>query len=304
MSKISYIKKQFSKKSIEIIDIANRIIKEYQGQGYDLTVRQLYYQMVAKDFIENTGKSYRRISSIISDARLVGLVDWTAIVDRTRNLRYNSHFDSPENIISVCKDQFMLDHWNGQAYRPEVWIEKDALVGVISGICSKLDVPYFSCRGYTSQSEMWLSGQRMVDNIKKGYVPFIIHLGDHDPSGIDMTRDLIDRLELFTNGKMGLDFELVRIALNHDQVLKYNPPPNPAKISDSRIEKYLNQYGSDSWELDALNPVVIEKLIENQVNEIIDWRKWDKTHLLEKQDIKLLGTISKNWDKVVKYLKF
>tara|TARA_B100000315_G_scaffold209452_1_gene205181 strand:- start:240 stop:1025 length:786 start_codon:yes stop_codon:yes gene_type:complete len=259
--------------------------------------------MVAKDFIENSEKSYRRMSSIISDARMSGLVDWMAIVDRTRNVRNNNHFNSPEDIISVCENQFMLDHWKNQTYRPEVWIEKDALVGVISGICSKLDVPYFSCRGYNSQSEMWSAGQRMIKNIINGHVPFIIHLGDHDPSGIDMTRDIIDRLELFTNGKKNVDFELSRIALNYNQVLKYNPPPNPAKISDSRIENYISQYSSSSWELDALNPAVIEKLIEDQLSEIIDLKNWDKTNLLEKQDRELLGLVSEKWDKVENFLK-
>jgi|TARA_B100002003_G_C14140417_1_gene548389 hypothetical protein len=303
MSRITYIEKRFSKKSMDLIIIANGIIEEYQEQGYDLTVRQLYYQMVAKDFIENSERSYRRMSSIISDARMNGLVDWTAIVDRTRNIRYNSHFNSPEDIISVCGDQFMLDHWKDQKYRPEVWIEKDALIGVISDICSKLDVPYFSCRGYNSQSEMWSSGQRMIRNIKNGHVPFIIHLGDHDPSGIDMTRDIIERLELFTHGEKGVDFKLSRIALNYDQILKYNPPPNPAKPSDSRIENYITQYGGNSWELDALKPAVIEKLIEDQINEVIDWGNWNKTNLSEEQDKELLGLISNNWNKVENYLK-
>lgn len=79
----------------------------------------------------------------------------------------------------------------------------------------------------------------------------ILHLGDHDPSGIDMTRDISDRLELF-----GADVEVKRIALNWDQIDEFTPPPNPAKLSDSRAGAYIAEYGDESWELDALEPTL------------------------------------------------
>lgn len=98
MPKISYIEKRFRSETLEIIDQANAIITEYEAQGFDLTLRQLYYQFVARDLIPNTQRDYKRLGSIVNDARLAGLIDWASIVDRTRNLRALGHFESIERI--------------------------------------------------------------------------------------------------------------------------------------------------------------------------------------------------------------
>ncbi len=251
-------------------------------QGYELTLRQLYYQFVARDLIPNTMQSYKRLASIISDARLAGLIDWNAIVDRTRNLVTNSHWSSVGSIISTCAHQFRLDSWETQEICPEVWIEKDALLGVIERPCRDLDIPYFSCRGYTSQSEMHASAMRLKEKIINGQSVHIIHLGDHDPSGIDMSRDIEKRMELFITAHMSEDtfhenFTFERIALNMPQIEDFNPPPNPAKLTDTRAKGYIKKHGTrSSWELDALEPAYIEEIITDSVialrNEV-EWKK-------------------------------
>jgi len=167
-------------------------------------------------------------------------------------------------------DSYGIDPWRGRAYRPEVWIEKDALVGVIEDTCTELDVPFFSCRGYTSQSEMWRASQRMRAHVKNKQKPIVIHFGDHDPSGIDMTRNITDRLAMF----VGCEVPVIRAALNEDQIDKYNPPPNPAKMTDSRFRSYADLYGTKSWELDALTPQVINALVREHVGEYMNKRKW------------------------------
>jgi len=177
--KITYIEKRFSSGSAGLIETANQIISEYQEQGFDLTLRQLYYQFVARDVIANKQTEYKRLGSIINDARLAGLIDWRAIVDRTRERRGNSHWGSPASILQSCIDSYQIDKWADQPWRPEVWIEKDALVGVISRVCHELDVPYFSCRGYTSQSSMWDAGQRFEMYMDDGKSPIIFHFMTH-----------------------------------------------------------------------------------------------------------------------------
>jgi len=150
MPKICYRAKKFSGDRMDKINKANAIIVEYRNQGFELTLRQLYYQFVSRDFIANNMREYKNLGDIINDARLAGLVDWDAIVDRTRDLKSMAHWTSPADIVEACARQFRVDKWIGQPRRVEVWIEKDALVGVIEGICNELDVAYFSCRGYTS----------------------------------------------------------------------------------------------------------------------------------------------------------
>lgn len=273
MTYITYIEKSFQNATLDLITTANTIIEEYQAQGFSLTLRQLYYQMVARDILPNQQKEYKRLGSIISNGRRAGLISWQAIEDRTRNLRGNTHWSSPESRIRSAIKWYAIDKWKDQPYRPEVWIEKDALVGVIAGVCNRLDIDYFSCRGYTSDSEMWRAGHnRLAQRIANGQTPVIIHLGDHDPSGIDMTRDIVDRLELFS----GADIDVQRVALNRDQIDRFQPPPNPAKLSDSRAAKYISIHGRSSWELDALDPAIIAEIIERTVMDMRDEDLWDE----------------------------
>jgi hypothetical protein len=294
MPKIKYQDFNFQAKTLRTIAQANEIISEYAAQGFDLTLRQLYYQFVARGYLENKQANYDKLGSIINDARLAGMIDWEAISDRTRNLRSNSHWDSPADVINSAAEGFAIDLWNPQKYRPEVWIEKDALVGVIAGACQENDVPYFSCRGYTSQSEMWAAGMRFARYDKRGKIPLVIHLGDHDPSGIDMSRDIADRLEMLS----GVSVEVRRIALNMDQVEKYNPPPNPAKATDCRFADYQNKYGDESWELDSLSPIVIAELITGTLNKFRDKKLWAESVEQQEEWRKELRKVSREWESV------
>ncbi len=272
MPKITYINKNFRSASMVIIGDANEIIDEYEAQGYSLTLRQLYYQFVARGLIENTVRSYKNLGGVINDARLAGLIDWSSIEDRTRSLMGLNHWDSPHDIVAACASQFRYDKWNNQETRIEVWVEKEALTGVIGRVCNKWDIPYFACRGYVSQSAQWRASQRFDDYHDQNVV--VIHLGDHDPSGIDMTRDNRDRLELF-GSRFGSRFTLHRIALNMDQVEQYRPPPNPAKLTDSRAQDYIAHFGYQSWELDALEPSVISALIQTEIDKYVDMDQWN-----------------------------
>jgi hypothetical protein len=298
MPKIAYVPRKFDPKTLAVIEQANAIIDAYAAQGFDLTLRQLYYQFVARGLIPNRDSEYKRLGSIVNDARLAGLIDWERITDRTRNLRALANWESPADRVRAAASTYRLDHWQNQDYRPEVWIEKDALVGVIQGICEELDVPYFSCRGYTSQSEMWAAAQRLEGYEADGQTPLIIHLGDHDPSGIDMSRDILDRLQLFLGGNV----EFKRIALNMDQVQEYNPPPNPAKTTDSRFVGYIAIHGPESWELDALEPQVLADLIRDTIEEIRDEDAYDELMERERDERALLRRAGTRWADVATYL--
>lgn len=284
MPKIRYIDKGFTEKSLEVVARAESILNEYEAQGFLLTLRQLYYQFVARGLLANTQAEYKRLGKIINDARLTGLIDWQSIVDRTRELEKVTHWDSPEEIVWAAAQSFRIDKWASQTYRPEVWIEKDALVGVIEKTCIGLDVPYLSCRGYISQSEMWVGAMRLADYLHAGQSPVVLHLADHDPSGVDMTRDIQDRFDLFTGGEI----HVLRLGLNQDQIKQYDPPPNPTKITDSRANTYIAEHGLDSWELDALEPQVINELISNAVATYRDDREWAKAEAEERHHIEQL----------------
>jgi len=271
-----FIEKNFHPRSMRLIETANSIIEEFQAQGFTLTLRQLYYQFVARDVIPNNLQSYKALGSIINDARLAGLIDWDAIEDRMRSLETNWHQPSPHAAGVAMRNAYAIDMWANQPQRVQVWVEKDAMSAVIEKVCRPLDVPYLACRGYVSQSEQYRAMCRIRDSFNEdGQSTTILHLGDHDPSGIDMTRDNRDRLcDQFQLGGEALD--VVRIALNHDQILKYKPPHNPAKQTDSRFAAYAAEFGTKSWELDALNPKVIADLVTKHVVARRDAKLWNE----------------------------
>lgn len=293
MAKIKYIDKKFRENSLLMIAYINEVIDEYQEKGYDLTLRQVYYQLVAKDYIPNSERSYKNLGAIVNDGRLAGMIDWDAIIDRTRNLKGLGSDESPEEAISQASRTYRRDKWENQPYQIEVWVEKDALAGVVGQICSKHDVNYFSCRGYTSQSEMWRAARRLQYYEQIGKQVVLLHLGDHDPSGMDMSRDIVERLELF-----GITPIFKRLALNMRQIKAYNPPPNPAKLSDSRSEGYINKFGYSSWELDALTPEQLDQLISSNIKKYIDQDLLKETEYREMRERRTMREIVRKWDEI------
>jgi len=296
--KQAYITKRFNRSSIEIISTAEQICQEYAARGLGLTLRQLYYQFVARGYLPNRDTEYKRLGSIVADARLAGLIDWDHIEDRTRFLRGVTTWSSPNQILRAVASQFQTNRWRGQTEHVEVWIEKDALVGVIQNPCSRWHVDYFACRGYASASEVRAAGVRFAHHERMGRHTTVIHLGDHDPSGIDMTRDLEDRLRLF-----GSRVDVRRIALNMDQVEQYAPPPNPAKLTDSRATGYIAEYGRESWELDALDPTVIQDLVEREILARLDMDEWNRVEAEDLAVREVLGRLADNWDEVREHVE-
>ena len=214
--KEKFIDHRFNNASLELVETANGILNEYRNMGYRLSLRQLYYQLVARDYIENSVKSYKRIGNLISEARLAGLLDWGMIEDRGRETVIPTAWESPAQIVRAAAQQFRIDRWEGQPCYVEVMVEKDALSGILEPVCRDLHVRFTANKGYSSSSAMYETGKRIVKMEDCVEEIHIFYLGDHDPSGIDMTRDIAERLELFTYGTINAT-KVHRLALNWNQ---------------------------------------------------------------------------------------
>jgi hypothetical protein len=274
---------RFSEQGAALIVEAQQILVEYAQQGYRLSLRQLYYQFVARDLLPemwadpatgstNNIKSYKKLGNIICDARMAGLLDWDMIEDRGREPAINSHWTSPGEIVLACSRQFRLDHWVNQSEYIEVMVEKDALAGILEPVCRKWDVIFTANKGYSSASAMFEAGQRFANAYQDGKSLHLFYFGDHDPSGIDMTRDVNDRLFTFTSKTI----DVIRLALNMEQVEEWRPPENPAKETDSRFIAYQEKFGDSSWELDAVEPAKLASLVEDGIKDWIDFDAWDE----------------------------
>jgi hypothetical protein len=284
-----YIPRKFQAKTLAMIAHANGIIEEYVKAGFKLTLRQLYYQFVARDLFANTGKNYGLLKRTMQDARNAGESDWYAMEDRSRRVNSYAAWVSPKDFISSEIEFYAEDLWDGQRFCPEVWVEKDALIGIVAAACEDRRVPHFSIHGNVGQLMMHDAGKRFAAQLGLGLLPIVIYLGDHDPSGIAMTKDIERRLEFYA----GEPIEVRRIALNMDQVRQYHLPPNFAKEKDPNLSKYIREFGTDKcWELDALAPDVIAALIRDEVEDMIDEKKWAAAVRSEQRNRKVLSKIA------------
>ncbi len=275
MAKTAYINpKNIRPATKELLNKIVIIVDEYANDGYKLTLRQLYYQLVSQDIIPNQQTEYAKLSTILKDARMSGQVDWDVIEDRVRIPQIPSHWDNIPDLVDSAIHSYRKDRMVNQKNYVEVWVEKDALSGVLLPITKQYHIHLMVNRGYSSVSAMHDAALRFQEAIDDGKDCTILYLGDHDPSGLDMIRDIFDRLRTFD-----VDVNVQSIALTMQQIKKYNPPPNPAKITDPRATNYIAQFGKVSWELDALKPKVLVNLLQKNIEKLIDMNEYK--HIIE-----------------------
>lgn len=298
--KEAFIYTNLSGKVLTLIDQANTILAEYDRDGYVMTLRMLHYQFVSRNLFENTYKNYKRLGWALTQGRRMGLVDWDYMEDRVRSLDQITVWDDPQAILNDVVGWYHQSVWHTQEYAPEVWVEKDALIRVIGRACGELRVPSFACRGYVSLSAQYEASKRFQNYIAEGRTPVVFHMGDHDPSGLDMTRDNREQFALLT----GEPVEVIRVALNIDQVTRYNPPPNFVKDRDSRTPAYVRQYGENSWELDALSPRVLNQMIRDAIRPLITRQsEWDAALKDEEENRDRLRKIADNFARIIEKIE-
>lgn len=298
------------------LGMINRIISEYQDQGYRLTLRQLYYQLVSREVIPNNTKEYSKLSILLKEGRMGGVVDWNAIEDRLRVPSKPPAFDSPTDVLDAAINQYELPRMEGQDTYVEVWVEKDALSGVLKRVTEPFHIPIVVNRGYSSASAMYDAFNRFKKAHENNQQIKILYLGDFDPSGVDMIRDIRSRILEFFIGyyqlnqdeygepndlseddwsaaadSIGLAFKVIPVALTREQIRLHRPPPNPAKKTDPRSKDFIKLHGSSSWEVDALKPEVLNDLLTLAIKESIDLKLYEKILKNEKKDIKKLESL-------------
>lgn len=304
---------RFNGESLRLIGLGNDIIEEYQKQGLKLTLRQLYYQFVSRNFIPNNKTAYKNLASLVANARLAGHMDWAAIEDRGRQPKYPPEWNNLRELFDASLDQYRLPRWVGQEHYVELWVEKEALAGVLQPLALEHHVTLMVNKGYSSASAMYAASKRIINACNATLMaeaefdyndsdekvrcisapeyqwadqkPIVFYLGDHDPSGEDMVRDIRERLIEFGVNEI----DVRKLALTTVQVKKYNPPPNPAKITDPRAARYIAQHGPVSWEVDALPPNVLAQIVRREFRGVIDVDAMDAVKKREEKDKKQIA---------------
>jgi len=270
------------------------IVDEYAAEGYILTLRQLHYQFVGhvEGFINHI-TAYKKLGDIVDDCRYSGTIDWGAIEDRGRVPYIPYSVNSVEHALQDTIDQYRLDRQEGQSNHVELWSEKDALAGILRRSTEKYHIQLIINKGYSSSSAMYSAYNRILNNSLHEGMTTILYFGDHDPSGLDMVRDISERLTfMIEQGEYHLVasdiFQIIQIGLTMQQIKKYKLPPNPTKLTDSRSDKYIAKFGKTCWEVDALKPQVLTSIIESHIQQQIDVEKYKEMVTREKGDIEEL----------------
>lgn len=274
MAREKFREARFKPARLALISRINAILTEYVAQGLVLTLRQLHYQMVVRFPDKGDGevvylnnqKSYAHLGKTLSEARLAGMVDWDAIEDRGRQPSRHSQWASISDLVDSAIRGFRLPRWEGQTHHVELWVEKDALAGVLEPLANEFHATLMVNKGYSSQSAMYAASKRYLYHQNKRKNLVLFYLGDHDPSGEDMVRDIEDRLTMF--GVKNL--EVRKLALTPAQIQQYDPPPNPVKFTDSRSAKYQSEHGDECWEVDALEPRILQQIIRTAFESVVN----------------------------------
>lgn len=284
----------------EIISEVKKILDQYEEP---LTLRQIYYRLVAKQIISNTRQSYKTLGQFLVRARENGDIPYERMEDRNRDtIGGDSGYDSPEDADKYIKGKiyslkssssgFSLSRWKDQNYHVELWIEKDALRRVLSDVAGMYNVKTCICRGYPSFSFL----MDAVKRFSKTKPNIVLYFGDFDPTGLDIVRDLEERLLKYSGKKVVVK----RVALTKDQIKNFNLPYAPTKKTDARTKKFVKEYGNMAVELDALEPDVLKDIAKKEILNYIDAKKWN-TRAKKEQEARLY--IQKKVNKLLEKLK-
>jgi len=307
----------FNRQTKPIADALVQIINHDLTPYWPVTVRQCFYQLVGRMIVPNSQDQYRTVSRVLVKLRENDLVPWDAIEDRTRR---TTHKRGVSNVVSwleeQCQDMLRPDYYGrclvqNQPVYCEVSTEKDALSSILESVvwpyCVRLNV----VRGQVSATMVHQIALRFEQAMMNGQRPLLLHFGDLDPSGVSiphaLKRNLIER--------HGIDVEVVRVALNPEQVAAYHLPVSldAVKTSDPNHGAWLRKYGESqpAVELDALHPQDLQDILRDALDQVFDMQDFQKQKRQEVQDRELvkeirlyvLGCIGRRFGDQIPYCK-
>ena len=258
----------------EVLDAA-------QAEGYRLTLRGVYYQLVARGIIPNSLPAYKSLSRALTKARWWGWIEPDALDDVSRPRAIRPAWDSPTDALDDVARVFRRDWWEDSDPAVEVWAEKAAVATVMEPVAYRYGVPFLACRGFLSLTAVVEAAARYRDR-----AVLLLYCGDHDPSGMAMDVDIERRM-----ARCGADVRVERVALTREQVAAHNLPPNVTKKKDSRAKAYGDKR---SWELDALPQRVLSGLVREAVERHLPPDLAERQQR-DAEDRARLGELARTW---------
>jgi hypothetical protein len=241
-----------------------------------MTVRQMYYQLETMGVVPKDEAGYRIVQRQLLRARRARFIPYDWIADNTRWMRKPDTYNSLDSFLKISQDSYRRAIWAQQPTYVEIWIEKDALTGVIQPVTSKWDVPLMSIKGYSSESFAYGAAENIRTVGKPAYV---YYFGDRDPSGVNISEDLEKKLSGFLKGS-GIPFHYERVAVTEEQIEVFNLPTRPTKRTDTRAKNWKGE----SCELDAIRADDLRSMVEEVIKRHIDPKVYESTMVIEEQE--------------------
>jgi len=285
--------KRFQQKTLELISKAKLALEQHRP-WWPLTLRQIYYRLVAWGVIDNSDPSYKRLSTVLVDARMEGLIEWEAMEDRSRRILEPNGWEGVESYVEAERAHFLRryrrDLMQEQLVAVEVWVEKDALSHLVYQVASRYCARVVVARGFASASYLNQARERILANAENGQDTTILYFGDLDPSGWEMPLDIQNRLEEMGVGE---SVKVKRCALNLDHVNQFKLSHNPDQLKpgDPNAQKFVAQFGLMAVELDALSPEDLQRLVQESIEQEIDMGVYRAALEEERADREKLGEL-------------
>ncbi|HEY4707048.1 MAG TPA: hypothetical protein VII64_06265 [Thermodesulfobacteriota bacterium] len=264
-----------AQKTIALIVNAHELLEA----EHPMTLRQLFYRLVSIRGLQNSRADYQKLSRVMTQAREAGDINHEWLVDRSKPEIVPSVWRDPAGYLEAVARSYRRDYWQDQPYYAELWLEKDSLTGSVEGLVGELGITLRAHRGYSSTTKK-LEIARLFDSKKKPIR--IFYIGDHDPSGLDIERDLLDKISKYQRTDNYATIE--RLGILREDIALFNLPPLQIKDSDSRAPKFRLQHGAEVVEADALPPVELRARIREKVEALIDFTSWNHKLIAERAE--------------------
>ena len=267
------------------LDSLKQSMLDIIAENYPMTVRQLFYQMVSRQLIPKTEKEYdNTVGRLATQMRRSGELPYSWLADNTRWMRKPQSHNSLEGCLNEQQTLYRRDWWQDQNAYVEIWLEKDALAGVLMEATRYWDVPLMVCRGYASVSFLHSAAETIRDVNKP---TFLYYFGDCDPSGRDIPRAVERSLREMAPGA-DITFEVV--AVTDQQIIDYSLPTRPTKSTDSRSKNFTGE----SVEVDAIPPKELIRICRQCIEQHVDDEMLDRHSNIERLERQTLTNIVSN----------
>jgi hypothetical protein len=266
-------------------------IHEIVKERAPITVRGVCYGLFVAGLIPGMDKnSTAKISRVMTEMREADVLDWRLIVDDSRVVSRSTGWRDPSQIIQAAVDGYRRDHWQGQPFRVEVWSEKATVHGVLAPVLRDFGVTFRPLKGFGSHTALRQAAEDSFD-VAPGQEAVALYLGDFDPSGIHMSMvDIPQQLQRY-----GSEWEFRRIAITEADTRGLPSFPAATKKDDARHRWYVDRFGQDCWELDAMDPVALRARVREQIRSYLNLPAWEHSIKIESVETESMRDFHAAW---------